>query len=797
MESREIDEDSHRFRILKNALFSEDNVNNLVEYINRQVNFDPSSKSSCKKIVIAHLDKYFKRIQRNPRDDGEIKKFHHTINSKTIENIMTYLRKEYPHLNKKPNPNKLRRDADVYGERENHLFERPYINSKKTVGEREDDTINMQVNNMGIEGIREDMNDISKYASPYGNTNISIPLINNKFNDNGQSNKDAISSRLEQMVNERNYENKKFRPPDIDFSDDGSGSRRKNNNQMGQQGQMGMMGAIDPNMLNSYLMNNAGDVMNGSFGSYDPMMGNYGGMGMGMGMGGNMGMGMGGNMGMGMGGNMGMGMGGNNAPQSEKSLDIQKKLESLQMERNRLDVEIDPRKAQQMQSQQQQQFSQQYQPFQGQQFQGQSFQGQSFQGQPFQGQPFQSFQGQQFQPFQNQGQGQFQPFQGQGQGQIPQQLQLGSSQYGHQGFINNGSTINYDHIVTTNKGDKIEILPLYDASPLTIYDEVDLKISPNPTPNPPPLSNSVKPDPNNIEKVKIDETNHVDNINSLKFKSLQEIENELKDLLHIKQEKINNNESDEEIMKLDKRKSELMTNLLKLKKHFYNEHQKASEKMNQEIITLKIDPDKIDDINTDICYKLKNSRPVKEIKLLAYNLPLNPHNVTNGNNKFYFAMLGKTQGITIEMGTYSVEDIFNIIQQRFSVLKFSLENELVTIESLTKVNFNLIINSDSILTSLGFTGKKNMFKDKNKYIANDHNILDVHSSDKIKFMLMGCNMDFIDLKADSDEMCDITIKKYIRPTIIKDITMRFFTSLDQYYHFLKPFNIKFAIIFDD
>ena len=218
-----------KFEILYSICLDNKNVNALLEIIRDDIKLSERSLSKCSSMIREIMKKNIGKLSKPPRDREEFKETVRYLNKLCVSTIIDIIAKKYPDLQiyrkKQISKEQMKRDLDVWGDRENHVQDRPYTKSKK---EYDDDEVfySMKPNDIGFSGTDENYG----YASAFGNhliTNVPVgqkqPIFNNPHKDSSQ-----IEQRFQQMVDERNYNARgQQRPPTPDFTLDGTGEKVK------------------------------------------------------------------------------------------------------------------------------------------------------------------------------------------------------------------------------------------------------------------------------------------------------------------------------------------------------------------------------------------------------------------------------------------------------------------------------------------------------------------------------------------------------------------------------------------
>lgn len=260
-----------KFEMLYSICLDNKNISALLDIIREDIKLKESSIPKCARMIQDIMKENIRKLSRPPKNEKEFKEIVRFLNKLCINTIIDIVAKKYPelHINRRKQISKeqMRRDLDVWGERENHVQDRPYIRSRK---EYDDDErfYSMKPNDIGVAAA----DDFGGYASAFGNhliTNIPAgqkqPAFNNPHERKGTS---EIEQRYQQMLNERNYgSTDRQKPPTPDLTLDGSGEEQRRKKMLrkmqeeqekmmnGMGGMMsGMMGSGMPNGMSGMTM---------------------------------------------------------------------------------------------------------------------------------------------------------------------------------------------------------------------------------------------------------------------------------------------------------------------------------------------------------------------------------------------------------------------------------------------------------------------------------------------------------------------------------------------------------------
>ncbi|AEX61705.1 hypothetical protein c7_R642 [Megavirus courdo7] len=273
-------DDSNRMNILYTMCLDDKNINALVGIICDNIKLSQRSIPKCKSMIKDNMKKNIYKLNRPPKNKYELKELIKILNKLCVTDIMETITKKYPesHIDKKKHVGKeqMRRELDVWGNRPNHIQDRPYIKPRKEAVNEEDNFHTMEPNDIGLSGSSG-----NNYADAFGNhliTNVSVgqqqPVFNNPH---GQKDSSEIEKKYQQLLNDRNYGGHGPQKPETpDFTLDGSGEKVKQqklmrklqeqNNGMGMNGMSGIggMGGMDGIMGNMSGMDNMAGINMGT-----------------------------------------------------------------------------------------------------------------------------------------------------------------------------------------------------------------------------------------------------------------------------------------------------------------------------------------------------------------------------------------------------------------------------------------------------------------------------------------------------------------------------------------------------
>lgn len=230
------------------------NVTTIIEVIRDDVKLSERSIPKCAALVKQIMKHNIGKLNRPPKNRQEIEDIAKHLNKLCVKNIIDIIIKKYPdtHINKKKQLGKeqMRRDMDVWGNRPNHVQDRPYTKTKKQFDD-EDEFYSMKPNDIGFSG----QDSASSYASAFGNHMITnVPAGQKQTFKNPHAEKDVnrFEQQYSQYMNDRNYGiNQRQQPEEIDFTLDNSGDKVRRNKEMKKAqeyaegfGSMGGMGGV-------------------------------------------------------------------------------------------------------------------------------------------------------------------------------------------------------------------------------------------------------------------------------------------------------------------------------------------------------------------------------------------------------------------------------------------------------------------------------------------------------------------------------------------------------------------------
>lgn len=211
------------------------------------------------------------------------------------------------------------------------------------------------------------------------------------------------------------------------------------------------------------------------------------------------------------------------------------------------------------------------------------------------------------------------------------------------------------------------------------------------------------------------------------------------------------------------------------------------------ILDLEIDPRKNHMDLKNIVVKPKSDEKITEIVLTKYFVPYNENNVTRFNNKFNIYFNNKLWQIVIPPSKYDIDTLLNYIKSQVTFLDFVVaENGCISIKNTMNMNFDLMVDDDTIFILLGFKDKASAYKDKTSYVGGTG--YNISANEKVFFSLTGTPMDPLLLEFDKSlDDLNISLRKSRAGINIKQLTLTFTDENGQLYDFLSPFNVCMKI----
>jgi len=238
---------------LYSICLNDKHVNALIDIICEYIKLSERSIPKCAAMITTCMKQNIGQLSKYPKNNEQLKEFVKILDRACVNTIIEVIAKKHPelHINKKKQVSKeqMRRDLDVWPDRDNHVQNRPHMRTRKEYDD--DETFyNMKPNDTGFPGCEN----TGGYASAFGNhliTNIPIGSKQPPYNNpHSQKNTTRFQQQYELMMAERNNDMRgNQRPPEPDFTLDGSGDRVKNEKLRRQMESTQMIGNGMDNMV--------------------------------------------------------------------------------------------------------------------------------------------------------------------------------------------------------------------------------------------------------------------------------------------------------------------------------------------------------------------------------------------------------------------------------------------------------------------------------------------------------------------------------------------------------------------
>ena len=126
---------SDPIEIIGRTCFNRENIGLIVNEIETKIRLNDSDYPKIVKAIKAFMNEEIDNIDRVPKTNQGISNMVRSINNACASYISNSIAKKYPEKlvtrMKDPYREKLRRDQDVYGNRENHVDQRPYAGGRR------------------------------------------------------------------------------------------------------------------------------------------------------------------------------------------------------------------------------------------------------------------------------------------------------------------------------------------------------------------------------------------------------------------------------------------------------------------------------------------------------------------------------------------------------------------------------------------------------------------------------------------------------------------------------------------
>ena len=196
----------------------------------------------------------------------------------------------------------------------------------------------------------------------------------------------------------------------------------------------------------------------------------------------------------------------------------------------------------------------------------------------------------------------------------------------------------------------------------------------------------------------------------------------------------------------------------------------------------------------NIVIKFKTDNKITDITLVDYLLPFNENNVTRFNNKFVVYFNNNITRITIPPGKYEIQALLDYIKSKATFLDFSINDKnIITIKNTMDMKFDLMLDSDTIFSFLGFNGKIDFYKEKIFYTGAMP--FNTSANEKVSFNLSGSTMEPMQMEFDKSVIVNKSLKKSRAGIIMKQMVLHFSDAQNQCYDFIMPFKMCFKITY--
>ena len=222
-----------KMKVLYTICLDRKNIKDLLEIIVSDIKLPESAYPKCANMIKEIMNKNIKKIPRPPHDKEEFKKLVKYLNKLCVSTIINTIAKKYPELQivkkKQISKEQMKREYDVWGDRQIHVQQRPYTRSRKEYEEEREP----EPNNSSYNGY----DNSSNYASVYDDCLITNIPIDRQISDTPISHirempnirqESSSEKKFQELLNERKIDlNKTQRPPTPILTLDGSDEKVK------------------------------------------------------------------------------------------------------------------------------------------------------------------------------------------------------------------------------------------------------------------------------------------------------------------------------------------------------------------------------------------------------------------------------------------------------------------------------------------------------------------------------------------------------------------------------------------
>src|SRR5665647_2040440 len=124
-----------KIEILYKICLDDKNIIVLLEVIRAEIKLSERSVPKCASMMRDIMKRNIKKLSRPPGDKEEFRKIVKYLNEICVNEIIEIIAKKYPDLQiskrVQVSREQMRRDRDVWGDRPNHVPERPHTRSRR------------------------------------------------------------------------------------------------------------------------------------------------------------------------------------------------------------------------------------------------------------------------------------------------------------------------------------------------------------------------------------------------------------------------------------------------------------------------------------------------------------------------------------------------------------------------------------------------------------------------------------------------------------------------------------------
>jgi hypothetical protein len=225
-----------QLQYIYNKATSKDNINYLLKCLNENVVIDGSNINKIIGAIHSFMNHKMNFVRVIPETEGQFNKMMEILNNKCIEKVAQEYLQKNPDMfkNNQRHTNKLQREYETHGDRNNNISQRPHStqgssrggNSRGNGGNNDNrydnDFSSRRPNDTGFEGVSEDL---GGYAPAFGDTMITnLPMVltqgrsgdgsmnSQRNNSRGRNDGDSNSRYMDQLntpLHSQQYYNEK------------------------------------------------------------------------------------------------------------------------------------------------------------------------------------------------------------------------------------------------------------------------------------------------------------------------------------------------------------------------------------------------------------------------------------------------------------------------------------------------------------------------------------------------------------------------------------------------------------